>query len=57
MPVLSRCPRCSRILFLDNNNKLPHHRVPAKAIRMPKRGDFGSVPLTGRDAKWCAGIG
>lgn len=46
----ARCPHCSRILFLVNG-KLPRHKVPAKK-------DYGMPPpLTGKDAKWCKGIG
>lgn len=45
-----RCPRCSRILFLNAHRKLPRHRTPP-----PSAEKGGHVRLTGADATWCTG--
>lgn len=45
-----RCPHCGRLLVPLASKQLPPHRKPPPRI-------YGreAVPLTGRDAPWCAG--
>jgi hypothetical protein len=47
--IHQRCPRCGRLL-VPVHGHMPAHRTPP-----PKPPNYGtSVPLTGRDALWCA---